>query len=139
MARITCSLVLTGDAFNPSEISRRVGVVPTLSWKEGDAIERTARRRTDRGWKLSVEEPSSLALDVVLQNLVQLLEPHKATLRAIIDQYELEAEFACAIYLDNGVIPSMHFDKRLIGALQAYNAELDIDMYPNLGEEDQGA
>ena len=55
-------------------------------------------------------------------------------LRALIDRHGLEAEFACAVYLGNGAVPSMHLDRGLIGALRAYDAELDVDVYPSPDE-----
>jgi hypothetical protein len=140
VARIKCSLVLSGEALSPSEVSRRVGVVPTLVWKKGDFIGPSKRLRRDNGWKFSVEEANSNALEDVLRRLLHILEPKQAIFKSILDENGCEAEFACAIYLkDDSAVPSIHLDCGIVGILHAYNAELDIDMYPNpAGSEDPG-
>ena len=129
MARIKCSIVLTGIAFDPSDVSRAVSCAPTSSWKRGDVIEPGTRRRVENGWKLSVEEPGSLALDKVLHKLLQVLEPSETILKALIDRHGLDVEFACAVYVCDGVVPSMHLDLEMIRTIHSYKAELDIDLY----------
>lgn len=138
MAQIKCSLVLSGETLNPSEVSRHAGIIPTLVWKKGDFIGPSKRQRRDNGWKISIEEPSSNALEDVLRKLLRFLEPKQAVIKSIVEQSGCEVEFACAIYLRAGnVVPSMHLDYFIVRMLHAYNAELDIDMYPNPAESEE--
>ena len=139
MSRIKCSLVLSGDSFDPRQISEEVGCKPTMSWKKGEPIGISRRLRKECGWKLSVEVSDSDELGLVLRKLACLLHPMKVALKSAIRQHNLDVEVACSIYLSDGLVPSMHLDRTLVAMLWTYSAVLDIDLYPSTVGDEQSA
>ena len=120
---------LRGLDFEPEEITAKVGIMPTKTWKVGDLINPKIihRKRIDNGWCLRPEFEESFYLEDYVRYLLEKLEPGWLPLTEICQKYY--AEINCVIYAVGDERPAIHFNKEIIEKTAKLNAEIDIDLY----------
>jgi hypothetical protein len=116
---------VTGD-FDPSEITKFVGMEPTESWKVGD-IHPTARleRKFSRWSVYSRLESDQPVVDQIRDVLVQLA-PYESLIVALGERYEMGMQTVAYFYTNS---PWFHFDADVIAGCAALKVSIDCDFY----------
>lgn len=86
-ARTFASFRLIGQPpFDPAEVTSRIGIDPDT----------TTRLRSRGGWLITSEHRlDTTSIERHLRVLLDLLEPHKAAILALIEDADLRADFFC--------------------------------------------
>jgi hypothetical protein len=124
-SKIQVEFIITGTTLSPDKI---IGLTPTRTWEIGEFIPRTQLRRKQNGWcfsNLEIEERLELATPI--QAILKKLLPKSDVLKEICQNYHLESEFACAIYILDD-IPIINLPPEIINGLSTFNTSLDIDI-----------
>ncbi|MEZ4698516.1 MAG: DUF4279 domain-containing protein [Rhodothermales bacterium] len=141
MTKINTYFSLLGTDFDPRMILDATGLIPTATWRAGDAVafevkgktvESLIRRRQD-GWEIKRTESRSSSDEIVdvetsVQSMLDELVPHKTSLLAVKRQLNLGARFSCAIYTTVDRIPVVYFEAGTIAAMAEFEAEFEIDL-----------
>jgi hypothetical protein len=128
---IQLSLRFEGEDFDPDEITRRVGIEPTNTFRVGDPITSGGEGRRRRpGWRLAAEERAGLDLDgmlVAFQDLVQISPP---VVRQLCHDLDVAAVVACSV-LQRGyeTAPALTFTPEFLGWTSELGASLDVDIW----------
>ena len=131
MAQITCSLGLFGATLDISRVTREIEVIPTSTWRVGDTIGASGRRRSDSGWKFAIKKQGVTAVAPVLDALLEVLEPRFDAILDVIRSQEARVDFACVVYVDDDLVPELHISNFALQRMAQCGADLDIDLYPN--------
>jgi Domain of unknown function (DUF4279) len=116
---------LVGE-FDPTDISRRLGLEPTSSWKKGDLNPRTQFERKHSRWNLDSRLERSSSLEEQVADVVEQLKPYSA---AIVDLRET---------VDGGVqlvghfftnYPGFGLDDGTLSELAQLHLGIDCDFY----------
>src|SRR4051812_16363497 len=109
----------------PDEITVRLGIVPSLSWSEGDHIPNPARPNPTSGWRLQSPLPDRHDLEV---HALWLLDraPPRIDLAGLTSRWSVGLSFA--VYV-SGRTPAMFFQNATLARIVALGATLDIDLY----------
>ena len=98
-SEISVSLDLVG-AFDPAEVTRRLGIVPNKSWRRGEATRLKSVSRKDDGWSVATSKEPSLDLDAQIGKLFAKLTGRFADLGCVREELALRATVVCAVYVD---------------------------------------
>lgn len=126
--KITVHFTLTGK-FNPDEVSEKLNIEPTKTWRVGEAIQKTLLSYKHDGWRLSSDEVETLELEEQLAKIWDIIQPYKSKIVDICAELDLVAEIACAVDLEDDQYPVLHFERESIKRISELNAEIDIDIY----------
>ncbi len=124
---ISASLTITGLDFDPQDITDKLGIIPTKTWKIGDLIHpKGTIKRKHNGWVLKSNLSKDNDLEAHIKSLLEQLQPVWDRVQEISHKYD--TEISCVIYTD-GEVPSIHLDQEIINKSHQINAEIDIDLY----------
>ncbi len=126
--KITVHFTITGR-FDPNEVTKRLGMNPSKAWKFGDTIQKTLTTYKHDGWKLSTEEIDSLDLNEPLNQIWEIIQPHKTEIIDICNDLSLETEFSCVVEVEEDEYPTLHFDSEMIKQISELKADIDIDIF----------
>ena len=70
----------------------------------------------------------SLDLGKQVATLLEQLGPFISRINAVREEFGLEAEISCAIYIE-GQAPAIHFDRSVMSLANQLEAEVDLDIY----------
>ncbi|MBC6481736.1 MAG: DUF4279 domain-containing protein [Hormoscilla sp. GM7CHS1pb] len=130
-SEILASFTLTGE-FDPEEITNKVGIIPSETWRMGELIHpKGTIRHQQNGWSLKSKLEKSAELEDHVKYVLEQLQPGWIPLAELCTQHD--AEIDCVIYV-NGQVTAIHFDKRIIDLVNKLNAEIDVDLYVISGE-----
>lgn len=119
---------LIGIDFDPDEITAKVGIKPTKTWRVGDLVTpRAIIRKKHNGWRVDSQVEDSIHLEDYIKSVLEQLQPGWLPLVELCKRYD--SEIACVIYYRSGSVPSIHFDKHLVDMAHQLNAEIDVDFY----------
>jgi hypothetical protein len=88
-----------GEDFDPDEITRRLGIHPTESWRRGDprGNPKSGAKYPRSGWRLVVGPQMTLPIDGLLAELRQQVDVAGATVRQMCENLKLEAYISCGV------------------------------------------
>ena len=131
---------LSGVDFDPDEITAKVGIEPTQTWKTGDLVIRPKGRRVTR--KFSIWEVKSKldplgeldpteVLDLHVESVFEQLEPGWESLVKICPDYDA---LICGVIYAYTDMPAISLTKENIKKISELNAGIDIDVYARIKE-----
>lgn len=131
---------LSGVALDPDEITAKVGIEPTQTWKTGDLVIRPKGRRVTR--KFSIWEVKSKldplgeldpteVLDLHVESVFEQLEPGWESLVKICPDYDA---LICGVIYAYTDMPAISLTKENIKKISELNAGIDIDVYARIKE-----
>ena len=116
----SASLVLSGKNLDPDEVTRKLGMIPSESFKRGDY--RTDTEIWSRGfWELSSRNLGNIDMRDHIEWLIDQLIPHKQQLCEIVEDLSIKAWIRCY-----WVLPTDHETLSLPSDLVAKLAEIDL-------------
>lgn len=127
---------LLADDFSIEDVTRRLGIIPTETFKRGKKGY-FPRPREHTSWSLGTSYQPSFDVNDQLQHIIAQLRGKETILDDIYDTYdEVQARFTIVIVMENGQTPALVFDLETIQFAHRIRAEFDIDLYANPYEED---
>ncbi len=127
-SEIYVSFNLIGLDFNPDDITNKLGINPTKTWRVGDLIHpKTILKRKENGWSLQSQLNKYYQLEEHLKYLLNKIQPKSDFLKEICSKNY--GELSCAIYVRGEERPSIHLDRDIITKINKLNCEIDIDLY----------
>ncbi len=127
-SEIYAYFMLTGMEFDPDEVTTKVSINPTETWRKGDLINlRGTRRHQENGWSVYSKIEKSADLEEHINSVLEQLHAGWIPLLELCKCYA--AEIACVIYYRRGSVPAIHFDPDIIAQAAKLNAEIDVDFY----------
>src|SRR5437016_1711412 len=124
---VSSALILTGQDFDPSDITDRLGLEPTTKWRAGDQIGKSLLRRKHTGWLLRRGPEFRFDLDQQLRELLDSISPATPKLLELSSRLRLDVEISCVAYVDD-TAPSFHLTKDDLGQIRTMGAEVDLDV-----------
>lgn len=122
LIRVSASLVLSGKDLDPHEVTTKLGIMPSESFRRGDY--RTDSEKWPRGfWELSSKNLGDVEMRDHIEWLVDQLLPHKHQLREILDDLRVKAWISCY-----WLLPTDHETLPLSSDLIAKLAEIDLNI-----------
>ncbi len=97
--QIQVSLLLMGQGFLPKDVSAVIQLAPTKTWRVGDTIGKSIRKHKNDGWEFGLPQREMYDLDASLRELLDEVEPYKDRIAQAVNQFALEKEVSCAIYI----------------------------------------
>ncbi len=120
-------LTLTGDDFDPDDVTRLVGFEPSKTWRKGDQRGVSRLRYEHNGWSVHSPEVESLELQDQVRTLLGVLKQHWSKIASVREELGLDAEIACSIVIE-GTAPWIHFDREVLALFVEMGAEIDVDI-----------
>jgi len=121
---------LKGDNFDPDEVTRRTGLVPTVVKFKADPIPKCS------SWVLSSGKVKDDLLDIyeMAAKVVKPLANIVAQIKSVKEQYDLRAVLQVVLWIsadENVPTPAIGFDEDVTAFLGTIGASIDIDTYRN--------
>jgi hypothetical protein len=119
-----------GDSFDPDEITRRLGIKPTLKFRPGDPITEDGQGRRRRyGWMIKVGGQQTIEIDTLLQAFRERVEVSAETVRKLCDDLNVEAVVLCGVgqHEDAITTPALNFPAPFLKWVAEMGASLDVD------------
>ena len=123
------------DSFDPAEITRRIGIEPTESWRKGDIH---PKRRVERGssrWSLFSRLARTAGLEDHIRDILAQLEHTPEAFQSVSREFGGHIQVAGFFNTED---VRFHFDNRMVEALARYSLSVGFDFYcePSDGRED---
>ena len=123
---------LKGDNFDTDEVTNRLGIEPTDSWRQGEkgkyksAVEFAS-------WKLTAAKGKEyLQIDNLVDEIVSVLYDKIEIINDLKRQFELDSVLEIVLYIDtneDASTPSLGHDLKTIEFLYRTQTKTDVDIY----------
>jgi len=114
------------DSFDPEEITRRVGVNPTDSWKKGSLHPSRGMERKFSRWSLRSRLGTDCSLEDHIKDVLSQLEQNSTEFQKLAKEFGGGMQLVG--YFHKGY-PGLHFEASLIEGLAKYGLSVDFDFY----------
>ncbi|WP_413376615.1 DUF4279 domain-containing protein [Alkalihalobacillus sp. 1P02AB] len=130
---------LAGDSFPVEEVTRRLGIIPTESYRKGDVIRYYPiyHTRIETAWKYGTDYQETVDIENQFAQIISPLQMKKEELTAIINDYSIEAGITIVLNILEGQTPALFFTKEVIQFAAELQLEIDVDLYAYPYKEDQ--
>ncbi len=123
---------LTGDDFDPYEITARLEVEPTESWRKGDKGKFNPSLKYTC-WKLSTEKGKEyLDIDKLVDEIIEKLKDKTQTIIDLKDKYQLNSVLEIVLDIDTNPdqsTPALGHNLSTIDFLYKTRTKTDVDIY----------
>ena len=123
------------DSFDPEEITRRVGVIPSDSWRKGDLHPRTKLECRFSLWSLRSRLPRSEPLEAHIKDVLARLDQNSEEFAEVSKDYGGCMQLVG--YFHEGY-PGLLFDADLVTGLAKYSLSVDFDFYYLQSDDREG-
>ncbi|MBK5458235.1 DUF4279 domain-containing protein [Peribacillus sp. TH27] len=134
---------LFGDEFPIDEVTDRLGITPTLTYKKGELINRSndytrdfPLYRKETVWDLDTNYQDSYDVKEQMDQILIPLKNKTVIINQLKVDYKLECKISIVIIMENGDTPGLYLDNEQIEFANSVKAEFDIDLYANPYEDD---
>jgi hypothetical protein len=114
------------DSFDPAEITRRIGVEPTKSWRKGDLHPKNQMEQKFSRWSLASRLDRTADLEDHIRDVLAQMDQKPAEFQSV------SREFGGCMQLVgywNTQYPGLHFDRSMTEGLARYGLSVDFDFY----------
>ena len=126
---VVAKITFYGADVVPDDLTAELQIAPTSTWRCGDFIGRTKRRRDDHGWVLAAEAGSDL--ESAVAGLILRLQPAWNTFAAAAARHQ--TEIGVVVYARQ-FMPPLHVPREQLMKLASLSADVDIDVYSSYSE-----
>lgn len=113
-------------SFDPGDITARVGLEPTESWRQGDVSAKTAQERRFSRWSLHSRLPHSEDLENYIADVLTQLDVNTEAFRAISLEHGGTMELVGYFYRE---YPGVSLGRDTVERLARYALKIDFDFY----------
>lgn len=119
-----------GETFDPDEITRRLDITPTLSFRPGDPITEDGQGDWRAyGWMVELGPLKTLEVDDLLQEFRQRLDVPAATVRQLCGDLDIELVIVCGVGLGGAeTAPGLYFPNEFLEWVADLGASLNVDV-----------
>jgi hypothetical protein len=118
------------DSFDPEQITKRLGVEPTETFREGELIPKTSMTRKTSLWALYSRLDKTARLEDHINDVLNQLDLHGTQFEELSREFEGILELVGYFY---AYYPGLVFERELVQRLARYSLAVDFDFY-NFGE-----
>lgn len=123
---------LTGDNFDTDEVTNRIGITPTDSWRKGDKGKYKAVLEF-ASWRISTDEGKEyIFINNLVDEIVSKLYDKIEIINDLKRQYQLTSVLEIVLYIDtneDNTTPSLGHDSKTIEFLYRTKTTTDVDIY----------
>lgn len=123
---------LKGDNFDPKEITKRIGISPSDSWRKGETGKYKSAVEFAK-WSLSTDKGKEyLQIDNLVDEIVSKLYDKIETINDLKRQFKLDSVLEIVLYIDTNEdvsTPALGYDLKAIEFLYRTQTKTDVDMY----------
>ena len=112
--------------FDPDDITRRLGVTPTKTAREGDAIGDTSKKRQCSLWALHSRLGPSASLEEHVKDVLDQLDANREAFEQL--SRDFDGTMQLVGYFQD-VNPGVHFDAEIVRRNADYGLCIDCDFY----------
>ena len=116
---------ITGD-FDPTLITKRLGIEPSECWQKGSRNERTHFERKFSRWSLDSRLNKSATLEEHVRDVLDLTKEIAAEIRQVGEEFKCWVQLVGYFHND---YPGFGLDNDLIAGLALLNVGIDCDFY----------
>jgi hypothetical protein len=124
-------LCFHGEFFDPAEVTRRLGIEPTTSFRPGDPITKDGQgRRRGYGWMLKVDERETIEIDDMLRKLKEQFDVPGVVVRELCKDLNLKPVVICGVGQHESAVttPTLFFSTTFLSWVVEMGASLDVDV-----------
>lgn len=121
-------------SFEPADITRRAGVHPTRSCREGETIPHTQMPRKCSRWELHSRLDRSTNLEAHVSDVLAQLDANASSFEQLSSEFGGIMELVGYFY--DGY-PGLHFERYIIAGLAHYSLSVDCDFYLRRTEKEE--
>jgi hypothetical protein len=114
------------DGFDPAEITVRVGVQPTESWRRGDICPRRQMERKFSRWSLYSRLGRDQELEAHIADVLAQLDANAESFAAVSSEFGGVMQLVGYFYRE---YPGLHFERAITEGLARYSLAVDFDFY----------
>ena len=116
---------LVGE-FSPEDISMRLSLEPTSSWKKGSQNPKTQLKRNHSRWNLDSRLSRSASLEDQVKDVIEQLKPHSAAISEIRSAVDGGIQLVGYFYTN---YPGFGLDAATLSDLAQLRLGIDCDFY----------
>lgn len=132
VTKIRVGFLISGHGLEPEEVTARLGLQPTATWRRGQPrMAVSARTHDSDGWVIRTDYEDSLDLLSHVRRILDLVHPRAEAVRQICESGEVSSELECVVRITGNEVqtpPIVFFDGDTIRQLADLKADLDIDI-----------
>jgi hypothetical protein len=114
------------DGFDPAEITKRVGVRPTESWRRGDICPRRQMERKFSRWSLHSRLGRDQELEAHIRDVLVQLDANPTAFHAVSQEFGGVMQLVGYFYRE---YPGLCFERTITERLGWYSLAVDFDFY----------
>lgn len=118
---------------DPDEITRDVGIEPTMVWRKGEprVADRPLPVHKENGWEISASSDDPWNYEEVLNQLLAIVNPRLHEFSAISNKYYCQLSWVIWFYQtpDAYSFPNPQISREQLGMLSVIGATIDFDIY----------
>jgi hypothetical protein len=122
-------------SFDPDEITRRVGLQPTDSWRKGDVHPKTRLERSMNRWMLHSRLDRLEELEMHVKDVLAQLDSRKEAFLSVCSECSAYLQLVGYFYV---YYPGFHLDQEDTRRIGQYNLALDCDFYYIYSDKREG-
>ena len=111
---------------DPSEITERVGLQPSRSWRRGD--DKGTRTHRDNGWVLTTTPRPAWDFADPMAELLGWIEPSRKGIRDLIGSRPVSVRLSLVGYLGTDA-PAIYLENGLIERIARLGLDLNVDLH----------
>lgn len=113
-------------AFDPADLTARVGVQPTECWRRGDICDRTRRERQASRWSLYSRLGRGEELEAHIRDVLAQLDARAESFAAVSRECGGWLQLVAYLHRD---YHGLHFEPDITAGLARYSLAVDFDFY----------
>ena len=120
---------LFGDDFPMNEVTRRLEITPTNSYKKGDLTSANSSiRRKETSWDYGTDYQNSLDVNEQLQQVMDQLRDKCSIINELQAEFGLASKIYIVIRMVNGQAPALYLGKDILTFASNIGAEIEVDL-----------
>jgi hypothetical protein len=131
LPRVDLYLRFYGETFDPDEITKRLGVEPTYSFRPGDPITKDGKgKRRDYGWMIEVKGFNPWENDDLLREFRQRVAVSPEAVRQLCRDLSINPVVICGVGIRDTAesAPDLYFPNEFLAWIAELGASLNVDV-----------
>ena len=128
-SKIKVEFNIYSDYIDIDNVTKMMGVNPTLTYLKGDPIGNRPIVRKNALWAIETDYEEANGIDEVLPKVFGLIVDKADIINKVKEQYAAEISIVFVVYIENGENPGMSLDKDFVKFAAEIDARLDFPIY----------
>lgn len=130
LPRVSLYFRFYGASFEPDEITRRLGIEPTIQRRPGDPLTKDGRGKArDYSWMVEIGSSETLEIEDMLHELRKRVDISPDTVKKLSTDLELDLVIVCGVCGEEAdTMPAMFFPTEFLAWVVELGASLNVDV-----------